>query len=128
MLSFGHSFLSDAAVLLITARMDKTTIDSLAAFESAVQFLDLPIKGLAGASTESVDGAGDSYIIKHVEGSVASPTAKLVYVNKDDSLVLAWRIETDLGSNWLVSYVDAVSGSELAGVTEYTNTASYEAL
>lgn len=127
-LSFGHSFHADAAVPLKAVRRDGTTITPVAALESAVKLLDLPIKGIAGAVAEKVDGAGDTYIIKHVEGSVPNPTAKLVYVSKDDSLVLAWRIETDIGSNWLISYIDAAAGSEVAGVTEYTNMASYEAL
>ncbi|KKY34064.1 putative extracellular elastinolytic metalloproteinase [Diaporthe ampelina] len=105
-LSFGHSFHADAAVPLKAVRRDGTTITPVAALESAVKLLDLPIKGIAGAVVEKVDGVGDTYIIKHVEGSVPNPTAKLVY---------------------LISYIDAAAGSEVAGVTKYTNMASYEA-
>lgn len=128
MLSFGHSFHVDFSDPLKTARRDESTITPLAAFESAVELLDLPIRGVAGALAERVDGAGESYTIKQVEGSVADPMAKLVYVTKEDSLTLAWRIETDTGSDWLVSYINAASGNEVTGVTEYTNTATYEAL
>lgn len=128
MLSFGHSFHSESPDTLKHARRDENTITPLTAFESAVKLLDLPISGVANAAAEKVDGAGESYTIKQVEGSVVDPTAKLVYVTKDTSLVRAWRIETDIGSKWLVSYIDAASGNEVTGVTEYTNTATYEAL
>lgn len=79
-------------------------------------------------AVEKMNGADESYTIKHAEGCVTDPTAKLVYVGKDASLVLAWRIETDIGSNWIVSYIDAVSGNEIIGVTENKYYASYEAL
>lgn len=128
MLSFGHSFHLGSPDALKNARRDKDTTAPLSAFESAVNLLDLPISGVANAVAEKADGANESYTIKQVEGSVADPTAKLVYVTRDISLVLAWRIETDIGSNWLVSYIDAASGKEVTGVTEYTNTATYEAL
>lgn len=105
----------------------ESTITPLAAFESAVKLLDLPIRGISGAVAEKMEGPGESFTIKEVEGFVANPTAKLVYVSRDNSLVLAWRIETDIGSNWLISYVDAASGTKIAGVTEYTNMATYEA-
>lgn len=109
-------------------RRVESTITPLAAFESAVKLLDLPIRDIAGAVAEKVDGPSESYNIKQAEGFMASPTAKLVYVTRDSSIVLAWRIETDLGSNWLISYVDAASGNEITGVIDNTNTASYEAL
>lgn len=128
MLSFGHSFHVDSPGPLRTAGRDESTITPLAAFESAVELLDLPISGVANALAERVDGAGESYIIKQVEGSVADPTAKLVYVTKEDSLTLVWRVETDTRSDWLVSYINAASGNEVTGITEYTNTATYEAL
>lgn len=128
MLSFGHSFHVNSPDTLKTERRDESAITPLAAFESAVELLDLPISGVAGALAERVDGAGESYTIRQIEGSVADPTARLVYVTKKDLLTLAWRIETDTGLDWLVSYIDAASGNEVTGVTEYTNTATYEAL
>lgn len=128
MLSFGHSFHPESPDALKNARRDESTVTPLAAFDSAVKLLSLPISGVANAVAEKVDGADESYTIKQVEGTVADPTAKLVYVTRDTSLVLAWRIETDIGSDWLVSYIDAASGEEVTGVTEYTNTATYEAL
>lgn len=125
-LSYGHSFVLKSPDPLEFTKRDQSTTTPLEAFESAVHLLELPITGVASAVAERVDG--ESYAIKHVEGCVTDPTAKLVYVDKEDSLVLAWRIETDIGSNWLVSYIDAVSGNEVTGVTEYKNNASYEAL
>lgn len=90
-----------------------------------MKLLDLPITDVATAVAEKQDG--ESYTIRHAEGCVTDPTVKLVHVGRDDSLVLAWRIETDIGSNWLISYVDAVSGRKITGVVEYKNNASYEA-
>lgn len=127
MLSLGHSFHMDSLSPVKIVNRVESTITPLAAFESAVKLLDLPIRGISGAVAEKMEGPGESFTIKEVEGFVANPTAKLVYVSRDNSLVLAWRIETDIGSNWLISYVDAASGTKIAGVTEYTNMATYEA-
>lgn len=123
----GHSFHTGSPAALKTARRAESTITPLAAFKTVVRLLDLPIRDVASAVAERADGTGESYTIKQVEGFMANPTAKLVYVTKETSLVLAWRIETDIGSNWFISYVDAASGNEITGVTEYANTASYEA-
>lgn len=128
MLSFGHSFHMDSPTTLEIVRRVESTITPLVAFESAVKLLDLPISDIAGAVAEKVEGPSETWDIKQVEGFMANPTAKLVYVTRDSSTVLAWRIETDLGSSWIISYVDAASGNEITGVIEYTNTASYEAL
>lgn len=129
-LSLGHSFHSDSPGPLNSTKRDESGVTPLAAFEGAVELLDLPFSGVAIAVAERADGADESYRIKQVEGSGVDPTAKLVYVTKDagGSLTLAWRVETDTKSSWLVSYIDAASGNEVMGVTEYTNTASYEAL
>lgn len=100
----------------------------LAAFKSSVKLLDLPLSGVTNVVAERADGADESFTIKQVEGSVVDRAAKLVYVTKDGSLVLCWRVETDTKSRWLFSYINAASGNEVMGVTEYTNTASYQAL
>lgn len=116
--------MDSAEKVTVTKRYD-STVAPLAAFEAAIRLLQLPITDVETAVAEKTHD--DSYTIRHAKGCVTDPTAKLVHVSEDGSLVLAWRIETDIGSNWLVSYVDAVSGSEITGVVEYKNNASYEA-
>tara|TARA_R110002060_G_scaffold43030_1_gene54532 strand:- start:191 stop:346 length:156 start_codon:yes stop_codon:yes gene_type:complete len=47
------------------------------------------------------------------------------FQNADSTLTLTWRVETDINDNWLLSYVDAVTGSEILGVVDYVSDASY---
>ncbi|KAJ0107480.1 extracellular elastinolytic metalloproteinase [Diaporthe amygdali] len=126
-LSYGHSFHSDASPTPKVARKSENTVTPLEAFENAVKLLNLPIEDGAGAAVEKIDGLFESYTIKLTKGCVADPTAKLVYVNRNASLILTWRIETDFGSDWLMSYIDAASGNEVVGAVEHTNGATYEA-
>ncbi|KAL1869108.1 hypothetical protein Daus18300_005644 [Diaporthe australafricana] len=96
------------------------TINPLSAFESAVKLLYLQIEDTSGGVEEKVD-SGESYMIHQIEGCMSSPTTKLVRVKKDAWLILAWRIEKDVGSKWLVPYIDAASANEVVGVVEYTS-------
>ncbi|KAM0335572.1 hypothetical protein ACHAQA_000620 [Verticillium albo-atrum] len=100
--------------------------DPLVAFRNAVELLDLPISGISKATAEPTDEAG-TYVIRGTEGSVSDPKAKLVYVQHAGSALLTWRVETNIDSNWLLTYIDAATGTTIAGVFDYTNTASYEA-
>lgn len=54
------------------------------------------------------------------------PLVKLAYVQVNGSVGLAWRVETDIGTNWLHTYIDATTGKDISGVVDYTNTATYE--
>lgn len=128
LLSYGHSFHSDAPPTSRVARKSEITVTPLEAFENAVKLLKLPIEGVAGAAVEKIDGLFESYTIKLTKGCVADPTAKLVYINRNASLILTWRIETDFVSDWVMSYIDAASGNEVVGAVEHTNSATYEAL
>jgi len=48
-----------------------------------------------------------------------------MYLQKDGALTLTWRVETDILENWLLSYIDAASASEVHGVVDYVADASY---
>ncbi|PBP18111.1 elastinolytic metalloproteinase Mep [Diplocarpon rosae] len=65
------------------------------------------------------------YTITGCSGVVSDPKAHLVYIHAGDSLTLSWRLETDIGNNWLLSYVDAVSPETVHAVVDYVSDASY---
>ncbi|KAF5019948.1 hypothetical protein F66182_8045 [Fusarium sp. NRRL 66182] len=99
-------------------------IQPLAAFRAAVRLLQLPITGAANARIETTSSG---YKVQGVEGTLEEPTVKLAYVHKASQLVLAWRVEVDIESNLLVTYVDATTGAAVIGVVDYTSAATYEA-
>jgi extracellular elastinolytic metalloproteinase len=58
--------------------------------------------------------------LKGTSGAVSDPEAKLVYLVKEDgTLVLTWRVETDIMDNWLLTYVDAATSQEVHAVVDY---------
>lgn len=67
----------------------------------------------------------ERYTITGSSGALADPEARLVYVQTGDSLVLSWRLETDIGNNWLLSYADAVTPENIVAVVDYVSDASY---
>ncbi|KAF6816061.1 elastinolytic metalloproteinase mep [Colletotrichum sojae] len=123
-LSFGSSFVQEAAESSVSVKRADLSTTPLAAFQRAVELLDLPIEGTATASADPTDG--EIYAIKGVKGTVAEPLAKLAYVQVDGFVTLAWRIETETETNWLHTYIDAATGQEVTGVIDFTNTATYE--
>ncbi|KAF4826624.1 Extracellular metalloproteinase NpI [Colletotrichum tropicale] len=125
-LSFGSSFSEHSPEILSIPKRTSPSTTPLGAFQTAVQLLDLPITGVAESTAESIDDDG-IYVIKGVEGAVTNPLVKLVYVQDNGSVALAWRVETDIGTNWLHTYIDATTGKDISGVVDFTNTATYEA-
>lgn len=66
------------------------------------------------------------YVFEGCTGTVSEPKAKLVYFqNPDSTLTLVWRVETDVTDNWVLSYVHAITGTEVLGVVDYVSDASY---
>jgi extracellular elastinolytic metalloproteinase len=58
---------------------------------------------------------------------VSDPKARLVYLYDGEDLKLTWRVETDVEDNWLLTYVDASSTTEIVGVVDYvSDLATYE--
>ena len=67
------------------------------------------------------------YIFRGTSGAVSDPKARLVYLLKPDgTLNLAWRVETDVEDNWLLSYVDAKTAEEVHGVVDYVSDATLQ--
>ncbi|PYH88615.1 extracellular metallo proteinase MEP [Aspergillus ellipticus CBS 707.79] len=98
--------------------------DPVAALENASNNLKLPI--VVERVLTEITGK-DSYVFRGTSGAVSDPRAKLVYfVKSDGSLALTWRLETDIGENWLSTYVDANNNDQIHGTVDYVAQASYE--
>lgn len=94
------------------------------ALKTATAILQLPVEA-EKASAEAAEGK-ETFTLKGTSGAVKDPEAKLVYLIKaDGSLALTWRVETDILSNWLLTYVDAGT-KEIHGVVDYSADAVYQ--
>lgn len=92
--------------------------DAVTALEGASSVLDLGVSS-SGATVEATDRI-ETYTIKGTSGAVSDPEARLVYFVKDDgTLALTWRVETDISSDWLLSYVDAETSEQVHAVVNY---------
>ncbi|KAE8376169.1 extracellular metallo proteinase NpI [Aspergillus bertholletiae] len=123
--SYGHSFYTDKipAANPLTKR-DYT--DPVAALKGTSEALQLSI-AMDQASTEAAAEEKESFTFKGVSGTVSDPKAKLVYLVKSDgSLGLTWKVETDVDSNWLLTYIDANTGKDVHGVIDYVAEADYQ--
>jgi extracellular elastinolytic metalloproteinase len=122
--SFGNSFFK-GDIPAAPSKSKRDTIEPVAALHSAVSVLDLPVSA-ASATAEAKQDA-NTFAIKQTSGTVSEPEARLVYVQTaEGKLALTWRVETDIMSNWLLTYVDAVDGSQVHAVVDYSADASYE--
>ncbi|KXH42977.1 fungalysin metallopeptidase [Colletotrichum simmondsii] len=94
--------------------------DPVVALNGAKDVLQLPVEATS-ATAEAKEGT-EVYAIKGTSGAVSDPEAKLVYfIQADGTLSLSWRVETDISENWLLTYVDAATGSKVQGVVDYVS-------
>lgn len=122
--SFGNSFYKGNAPAK-PAKNRRDAMEPADALKAAVNVLDLPIA--AGSATAEPKDGKDVFAIKQTSGTLSEPEARLVYVQTaDGSLALAWRVETDIESNWLLTYVDAKDGSQVHAVVDWSADASYQ--
>lgn len=99
--------------------------DPVAALRGTNEALQLSIT-LDQVSTEATEDK-ESFNFKGVSGTVSDPKAQLVYLVKEDgSLALTWKVETDIDSNWLLTYIDANTGKDVHGVVDYVAEADYQ--
>jgi extracellular elastinolytic metalloproteinase len=97
------------------------------ALKTATNMLSLPIE-VENASAETAEGK-ETFTFKDTSGAVRDPKAKLVYlVTPEGNLELTWRVETDVLSNWLLTYVDAATNEDIHGVVDYSADAVYQVL
>lgn len=96
--------------------------DAVTALSGASSVLDLGVSA-DGATAEATDRI-ETYSIKGTSGAVSDPEARLVYfVTSDGTLALTWRVETDVSSDWLLSYVNAETTDQVHGVVNYVSQA-----
>jgi extracellular elastinolytic metalloproteinase len=102
-------------------------IDAVTALKKVSSTLVLPISADAATAVPASDI--EHYVLKGSSGAHPDPKAHLVYFQAaDNTLSLSWRVETDIVDNWLQTYIDAKSGSNILGVIDYVSDASYTVL
>ncbi|KAK7415054.1 hypothetical protein QQX98_006192 [Neonectria punicea] len=113
--SYGNSFFTGS----LPAPFAKRDVsDPVAALKGAVDVLSLPVNTDDATAKPKTDS--EHYTFSGTTGTVSKPEAKLVYLIKpDESLVLAWRVETDVMDNWLLTYIDAATNEKVFGVVDY---------
>nr|AJD23141.1 metalloprotease Mep4 [Onygena corvina] len=123
--SFGNSFYTGE--LPKTKPMVKREFsEPVHALQGAVKALGLPIAVKPeSVKTTPIEGQ-KTFKFEGTSGALSDPKAKLVYVQKDGGLVLTWRIETDIGDNWLLSYVDAEKNEKVHTIVDYVSSAQYQ--
>lgn len=71
------------------------------------------------AAVEQVSAS--HYRFTNARGIQRQPEAKLVYFRKPNGeLALSWRLETDVNTNWLLTYMDATS-DQVHGLVDYVS-------
>ncbi|KAL7275605.1 hypothetical protein RUND412_001437 [Rhizina undulata] len=102
-------------------------LDPLEALKGTVSALQLPLKvDSAEAVPETSLVGGQSFVIIGTEGAVSEPRANLAYFQTPEGLKLVWKIETDLGENWLISYANAQEKGDIISVVDYVADAVYQ--
>jgi extracellular elastinolytic metalloproteinase len=119
--SFGGSFYEGEIPSELRKR---DLIQPVEALKSAVTVLQLPVEA-DKATAEPAEG-DDSYILKGTSGAEKDPKAQLMYLQQDGQLKLTFRVETDILSNWLLTYVDAATKDEVHAVVDWAADASYQ--
>jgi len=97
-------------------------IEPVEALKVAADTLQLPVE--ADEATAEVAEGDDSYILRGTSGAEKDPKAQLMYIQQDGELKLVFRVETDIMSNWLLSYVDATT-KDVHAVVDWSADASY---
>lgn len=121
--SFGNSFYKGKLPAAPTLKRDTEAATN--ALRSAINVLSLPMS--AESATAVPKEGSDAFTIKQTTGAVKEPEARLLYVqDASGNLRLSWRVETDIFSNWLLSYVDAEDGNQVHAVVDYSADATYQ--
>nr|AJD23139.1 extracellular elastinolytic metalloproteinase [Onygena corvina] len=121
--TFGDSFFK-GEVPKTNPMVKRDFSDPVKALQGAVKTLKIPVKP-ENAKATPVEGT-ESFKFTGTSGALSDPSAKLVYIQKDGQLHLTWRVETDVGDNWLLSYVDAKNTDTVHNVVDYVASADYK--
>ncbi|GAW15807.1 hypothetical protein ANO14919_052290 [Xylariales sp. No.14919] len=124
-LSYGHSFFT-GELPKDNPLFKRTFTSPLKALSGAVEALGLPMSMATDSITvEPLEGL-QAFVVKGTSGAIRDPTARLSYLVKDGQLALAWKVETNMGTSWLHSYMDAIDGSEIYGLVDWVVSATYK--
>jgi extracellular elastinolytic metalloproteinase len=119
--SFGGSFY-EGEIPAPSELRKRDLIDPVEALKGAASALQLPVK--ADEATAEPTDVEDSYVLRGTSGAEKDPKAQLMYIQQDGQLKLTFRVETDILSNWLLSYVDA-NTKDVHAVVDWSADASY---
>jgi extracellular elastinolytic metalloproteinase len=118
--SFGNSFYKGNGPSALGKR---DAVEPVIALKAVVNNLQLPLN----ADKATAESKGDGFAFKQTVGAVSEPKARLVYVQTaDGKLALAWRVETDVDINWLITYINAADGKTIHHVVDYAADATYQ--
>jgi len=121
--SFGHSFYEKDDIPTLQKR---NIVEPAVALKLAIRTLQLPVIADNVVAEPKADRQ-QSFTFKQTSGTISEPEARLVYFQtKTDGLKLAWRIETDINTNWIVAYVDAETAEKIYHIVDYAAAANYE--
>jgi extracellular elastinolytic metalloproteinase len=121
--SFGNSFYT-GAIPAENPLTKRDQIDPVAALKGASSGLALSIT--ATAAVAKPEESLEHYVIEGSQGALSAPKARLQYIlTPENTLALVWRVETDVGSDWLLTYVDASDSSKIHAAVNYVAEASY---
>ncbi|CAG8954703.1 hypothetical protein HYFRA_00004626 [Hymenoscyphus fraxineus] len=120
--SFGNSFYT-GALPTENPLVKRDQVDPVTALQAACSTLQIPV--VADAAQAVPEEETEHYVITGSSGALSDPKAKLIYVQDGESLALSWRLETDIGDNWLLSFVDAKAPEKVFHVVDYVAEATY---
>ncbi|KAJ5097123.1 extracellular elastinolytic metallo proteinase [Penicillium angulare] len=122
--SYGSTFLSNC--LPDVDSLSKSNYqDPTPALRHIIAKWDLPIS-MNGAWIEHIEGQ-KIYTLRGISGALSDPKAELVYfVISDEDIALTWKLEKNIGANWMITYVDAETNDKVYAVVDYVSHARYE--
>jgi len=126
-LSFGNSFFT-GTIPNESPLVKRDQVDPVVALKGATDILGLAIKTESANAVSDSEGKGtEHYVIEGTSGAESDPKARLMYIQTpENTLVLTWRVETDLYDDWLLSYVDASDAKKVYNVVNYVADAGYQ--
>ncbi|EHK99761.1 putative Extracellular metalloproteinase MEP [Glarea lozoyensis 74030] len=102
--SFGNSFFT-GTLPTESPLIKRDQVSPVAALTGVSNTLQLAVD--ASSAVAVPEAEIEHFTITGSTGALSDPKAHLVYVQSGSSLALAWRVETDIDSNWLLTFVDA---------------------
>lgn len=126
-MSFGNSFFT-GTIPNESPLVKRDQVDPVVALKGATDILGLAIKTESANAVSDSEGKGtEHYVIEGTSGAESDPKARLMYIQTpENTLVLTWRVETDLYDDWLLSYVDASDAKKVYNVVNYVADAGYQ--